>query len=90
MVYEGIRVPMHKKKGPMINLWAAALGFRGLGFRALGFRVYKGTLRGTLNRKPLEYSRNIMGIYLLQSLYAFGWMPRGLLLEKNYNGILGL
>ena len=32
--------------------------------------VYKGTLLGTPNREPQEYSRYIIGIYLPGSLYS--------------------
>ena len=45
-------------------------GFRRQDFRALGFRMYNGTLMGTPNREPQEYSRNIIGIYLPGSLYS--------------------
>ena len=35
-----------------------------------GFRVYRGTLLGTPNWEPQEYSRYIIGIYLPGSLYT--------------------
>ena len=34
------------------------------------FRFYKGTLLGTPNREPQEYSRSIIGIYLPGSSYS--------------------
>ena len=34
------------------------------------FHMVKGTLMGTPNREPLEYSRNIVGMYLLGSSYS--------------------
>ena len=42
---------------------------QGLGFRELG-TLNKGTLLGTPNFEPQEYSRYIIGIYLPGSLYS--------------------
>ena len=38
--------------------------------KTLNLPVHKGTLMGTPNREPQEYSRNIIGIYLPVSLYS--------------------
>ena len=42
----------------------------GLTVKRLGFKEFKGTLLGTPNREPQEYSRCIIGIYLPGSLYS--------------------
>ena len=55
------------------------MGFKGLriGYSALRFQVFrvnKGTLMGTPNMEPQEYSRNIIGIYLPESLYSIKFL----------------
>ena len=41
----------------------------------LDYRISKGTLLGTPNREPQEYSRYIIGIYLPESLYSIIFLP---------------
>ena len=40
-----------------------------------GFKTFKGTLLGTPNREPQEYSKHIVGIYLPGSLYSIIFLP---------------